>query len=99
MGWGGGAVYTQAVAINNYFRAAGKMAGPAQLSKPTQSSLSPHITSVSLVILHVLKPLPEIYLYNSKYIKLFWEFFHLLFYTICADFSTLQVDLSSLAFD
>ena len=48
-------VYTQAAAINNYFRAAGKMAGQAQMSKPTTSP-SPHITSpLSLVTIPVLE--------------------------------------------
>lgn len=48
-------VYTQIAAINNYFRAAEKMAGKAQLSKPTHTPI-PHITSpLSLVTVPVLE--------------------------------------------
>lgn len=58
-------VYTRAAAINNYFRAAGKMAGQAQLSKPTQSSPTPHITSpLSLVTLPGLEFPPYKYFSN-----------------------------------
>lgn len=53
------------------------MAGQAQMSKPTQSSLSPHITSLSLVMLPVLKFLPDKYFYITKYINLLWRFYHL----------------------
>lgn len=70
-------VYNQASAINNYFRAAGKMAGQAQLSSPTQSSPSPHITSpLSLVTLPVLESLPDFS--NSNFINWLWKFFLLL---------------------
>lgn len=60
-------VYTRATAINNYFRAAGRMAGEAQLSKPTQSFSSPHITSpLSIVTLSLLEILPYKYLCNPS---------------------------------
>lgn len=49
----GGAVYTQAAAINNHCRAARNMAGQTRLSTPTQSSHSALITRLSLMTLLV----------------------------------------------
>lgn len=52
-------VYTGTAAINNCIRAAGKMAGEAQLSKSTQSFPGLHMTSpLSLVTLSLLELLP-----------------------------------------